>query len=345
MESSQHDGLYPVTQNRKCGYIDATGKLIIKLEFDSCGDFSEGLAAVSLGKRIGFIDTQGKFEINPQFALVNIDDSKFSGGLAVVNVGFDREKEQPGKYGYINRAGKFIQDPAFVSAEPAKDGYVRVSDQAKPYLLRVRGNGLETPGFTSLPEGFEIEESFRDGLAKARRKNSPNDFAFIDTNNMLAFRGKYRQVNSFSEGFVSFQPLGEENVKCGYLDKKGKEVIPARFQICKEFSEGLAGVMLNGKWGFIDRTGEVVISPQFDGFGFFSERFSEGLAAVATGSKCGYIDKTGKFVINPQYDAGSSFVGGVARVSLIALEGATNQDRMKSGYINRSGKVIWAPSN
>ncbi|EOA6136260.1 WG repeat-containing protein, partial [Campylobacter coli] len=34
------------------------------------------------------------------------------------------------------------------------------------------------------------------------------------------------------------------------------------------FSEGLAGVELNGKWGFIDKSGKIVIEPKFDDIGY-----------------------------------------------------------------------------
>jgi hypothetical protein len=53
------------------------------------------------------------------------------------------------------------------------------------------------------------------------------------------------------------------------------------------------------KWGYIDKSGNVVIQPQFADARFFSE----GLACVTPdGKKYGYIDKTGQFVITPQYE-------------------------------------------
>ena len=55
--------------------------------------------------------------------------------------------------------------------------------------------------------------------------------------------------------------------------------------------------------GFKDLSGKVVIPPQFDDVGYFSE----GLAPVRIGEKWGYIDKTGKIVIPPKYAHPSSF--------------------------------------
>jgi WG containing repeat len=67
-----------------------------------------------------------------------------------------------------------------------------------------------------------------------------------------------------------------------------------------------------GKIGYIDKSGKVVIPPEFDG----GSRFSEGLAAVWIGNKAGYIDKTGKFIIPPQFDFAYPFYEGLAEVEI-----------------------------
>ena len=48
------------------------------------------------------------------------------------------------------------------------------------------------------------------------------------------------------------------NGKVGYIDKTGKMVINPQWDNGWEFSEGLAQVQLDGKWGFIDKTGKIV---------------------------------------------------------------------------------------
>jgi hypothetical protein len=59
-------------------------------------------------------------------------------------------------------------------------------------------------------------------------------------------------------------------------------------------------VEIGGKYGFIDKTGKIVITPQFDG----AEAIYKGLAKVEVGfsdwDKVGYIDKTGRYVWEPR---------------------------------------------
>jgi len=94
-------------------------------------------------------------------------------------------------------------------------------------------------------------------------------------------------------------------------------------------------VMVNGKWGYIDKTGKIVIDPQFDG----AYNFSEGLAAVKVGDKWGYIDKTGKIVIDPQFYWADSFSEGLALVRVGEIKPG------KWGYIDNTGRYVWEPTN
>lgn len=329
----KHDGLYPIKQNNKCGYINNSGKIVINPQFDECVEFSEGLAAVRLGNRVGFIDTKGKLVINPQFGPVNVQDYKFSDGLAVVNVGLDAERDQLGRYGYIDRDGKSVVGPQFSDAKPFSDGFAVVrNDQNRSYFL---DRSFWT---TAFPEGFYVEESFHDGLAKVRSRNSTNEYGFVDTKGKIVFRGNYANVDNFSEGLVAVRIGNQNESKCGYLDKTGNQTIAPQFDICGVFSEGMAAVLINQKLGFIDKSGKIVISPQFDlSISSTNDGFSEGVASVQIAQKHGYVDKSGRFVVNPQFNMAFPFRGGIARVSNDGIG-------ENVGYIDKTGKYIWNPS-
>src|ERR1043166_4205854 len=52
-----------------------------------------------------------------------------------------------------------------------------------------------------------------------------------------------------------------------------------------------------GKFGYIDVTGRVIITPRFDR----ASEFTEGLAAVQLGTKFGYINEVGTVIIQPRF--------------------------------------------
>lgn len=116
----------------------------------------------------------------------------------------------------------------------------------------------------------------------------------------------------------------------GFIDKTGKLVIDPQFDDVDRFSEGLAAVEIkeNG-WGFIDKSGKMVIEPKFDRV----HSFSEGLAAVKTKDGWGFIDKSGKMVIKPTFDYSYGFFEGLARVEI----------GKKTGFIDKTGKIVINP--
>ena len=64
-------------------------------------------------------------------------------------------------------------------------------------------------------------------------------------------------------------------------------------------ADKLYSIIVNEKWGFIDKTGKVIVEPRYD----FIEEFKDGYAAVFVGDKMGFIDLTGNLVIEPQFEA------------------------------------------
>lgn len=94
--------------------------------------------------------------------------------------------------------------------------------------------------------------------------------------------------------------------------------------------EALAPVCLDGKWGFIDLTGEFAISASFEAVGCFSE----GLARASISGKhgrWGYIDSSGTFVIEPRFDEAREFKEGRA----IARIHDDEREEYEWGYIDR----------
>lgn len=90
------------------------------------------------------------------------------------------------------------------------------------------------------------------------------------------------------------------------------------------------------KWGFINRLGNVVIKPQYDGCYY---QFSVGLAAVKVSGKWGYIDHLNRMVIPPQFSSASRFENGSAHVRI----GSSEVGKGKNAFIDKSGKYLLGP--
>lgn len=103
-------------------------------------------------------------------------------------------------------------------------------------------------------------------------------------------------LDPFYEGLAAYKD--QSSGKWGFINKTGKIIIPAQYEFVDKFTEGLAAVRFKAtntqasKWGYIDRTGKIVIPPTFENK---PGRFSEGWAVVTKrNEKQVLIDKTGQ---------------------------------------------------
>jgi WG containing repeat len=69
---------------------------------------------------------------------------------------------------------------------------------------------------------------------------------------------------SLSESKRDNLVVAQVGAKYGYKEADGKLKIEARFDNAYEFFEGLAAVRIDGKWGFIDDKGKQVIPTKFE---------------------------------------------------------------------------------
>jgi len=108
----------------------------------------------------------------------------------------------------------------------------------------------------------------------------------------------------------------------GYIDGTGKSVIKPQFSNGHAFSEGLARVWIGRKQGYIDRTGRVVIDRgDIVAPGDFSEGLAPVRVGRGSGDLWGYIDKSGGMVIAPQFESAGEFRNGLAEVGVDFMHG------------------------
>ena len=134
-----------------------------------------------------------------------------------------------------------------------------------------------------------------------------------------------------------------KNGKYGYKDQTGNVVIPYIFHFAHGFSDGMAIVVNEeGKVGYINTKGELAIPYQY---GTMAESdgndFHEGLCAVLVDDAhewFSYVDKTGKLAFEGVFSMAGNFSEGMAAVRIPG----NSEEHIEShaGYIDRSGKMI-----
>lgn len=149
---------------------------------------------------------------------------------------------------------------------------------------------------------------------------------------------KYDHANNFKEGMARVVLDG----KVGYIDTKGIEVIPCKYQSCvkeNEFREGYAIVYYDNKCKYIDKTGHILTQHNYDE----AAPFYNGLACVKKDGCYGCINKQGHEVIPCKYPNSFFFKDGIAVLkSGYYLE--KNGDKIiEKRYVNKAGKCVSPP--
>lgn len=302
--------------NSAQGYYDTMGKYHSWREIPhlddvvtDCREFSDGMAPIQFfcnGKyKWGYISKDFKIVIKPQYDFV----TAFSEGRAFV-----RKK---GKWSIIDKEGKAIRNKLY----PAFNG-----------SAYDRGNGYYP---------WVNNSYYKDGKIWIQTNNYHNILADTD-GNVLLDKGDYNSYNilhngkplyewvTFSDGLIIYRGYKD---KYGYMNASGKVIINPEYDLTYGFHEGIAAVKIGSSWGFIDKLGNLIVQPSFDGVS--RDGFSEGLCAVQSNGKWGFIDISGAWVIEPIYECPYRVVNGSVGsfhngFAAVALNGQV-------GYVDKFG--------
>ncbi|MCE5197590.1 MAG: WG repeat-containing protein [Armatimonadota bacterium] len=303
------------------GYIDKTGKMVIKPKYLLASDFKENLAAVidPKTKKFGYIDKTGTLNIKPKYAVAK----NFSCGLASVTL----KNDPPLLFGYIDNTGREIVGMKYGNSLNFSEGLAYVAwgpNKGQSGFIDASGRLV----FTLSPE-LESSRSFFDGMAAVTRRGDDGiaRYGFINKAGKTVIRPQFSEVRDFSNGIAAVQYMQEntnihnvnwqelqksKSFMWGFVNRTGTFIVSPQFEDAYPFSNGYAAVRVNGRYGFVDSQAKIVIKPQFE----FVCNFSDDLAAVLVAGKWGYIDKTGKMVIKPQFTEAGEFHEGLAVVAL-----------------------------
>jgi hypothetical protein len=135
---------------------------------------------------------------------------------------------------------------------------------------------------------------------------------------------KTEEVFEESEGMRGIRRDG----RYGFVDSRGRLLIANRYEGIGTFREGLAPMMILGKWGFVDKEDKIAVNPNFERV----TGFNSGIAIVQRAGKTGIINKQGQFVLPLRYDS-------IKRVASFLVIYQQNQ----TGIADLKGHVLIEP--
>lgn len=317
-------------EENRCGIIDRDGHQIVPCLYEAVELPSEDRVLVYRDGLFGFCDLFGDLVIPLQY----LQAGSFSEGLAPVLLPVDSNRSA---CTFIDKKGKQLFPPRYENLQPFSCGHALVCKDSLWGLIDRRGRIVlptlypkmttlfaDTLFFAGSDEGMALFNAsmhpltppvyiWNSGLSDRRiavRRNGK--YGFIDSRGREIIPCIYDEVSPFFDARAKVR-IGDSY---GIIDTTGRIVLPLEYEDTSPKStkyilcDGLALIEKNGHFGFVDREGRVVIPICFQD----AYQFSEGLAPVQYNGRWGYLDTRGNAQIPFVFDLASPFEWGRAEV-------------------------------
>lgn len=308
-----HDGLFPVAKiqekkskpyggygdTSRLGYADEHGNLVIEAKFTEAKPFHRGFAIVAVGGYIG------------------------SAGGCVISL-------QDGRYGLIDRTGKYIIEPIYTRLTYYNQEF---DDGLLIYFDENGGGVITTTGeIRSVLPGCRDLFYVSNGMAEAQWGDDvalddsfpEQKSGYLDADGRIVLEPQFDYARSFEGDRAAVRIDG----KHGFINRKGELVLDAIYDTIYVwgYKHGIVPVEFNGKWGCIDEDGNFVVEPIYDkidwtedenGPGYFEPKvdYKDAVLLVTSNEKLGLVDRSGKVLCPPRFDSISKFADGIAFVT------------------------------
>ncbi len=250
-ESPENDGLFPVKQGEKCGYLNSNGKVAIPLKYDYVSEFNHGYSIAKLKGEYIVLNTEGK-EFKVDLTGV-IDINPFSEELASFRTA-DK------KVGFINKDGKVAIQAQFGSVGYFHSGlaWAKMPEDKDDSNSENKFGYINSNGEWVIEPKFSTAKNFDPESGMARVKIG-GEWAYVNKTGGIMHITDTKSWGDFSNGLAE----GTRNGKSGYFNNKGQWVIEPQFEGTEKFENGYAAVKMGDKWGVIDKEGKWIIQPAY----------------------------------------------------------------------------------
>ncbi|HOW52736.1 MAG TPA: WG repeat-containing protein [bacterium] len=240
-----YDGMTPIAKSKDGGwfFINDNGMLISEsTPFIAGNMFTSGLAAVkTVESKYGFIDKTGKWVIPPEYD----DAGFFDGEIAPVKKGE--------KWGYVDIRNKIVIDFQYDLAFGFNGFLAQAMIGDKHQVIDKTGKVLFS---SNKYYDLVVLSSELMGLQRF-----PSEWILLSKEKVIAGPERsYYKVGKFHDGLSAVMRFKKNKGYWGFIDTKGNEKIPLKYNYATDFSDGIAAVEKEGLWNFISLEGKALAS-------------------------------------------------------------------------------------
>lgn len=231
-------------QNEGWGYINTTGTKVVPLRFTNLSSFHQGLAAAENENGVGLIGTDGRWRVFPKYKADFYSDQEdggvFGDGVFVLaRANAYATSGDPVTYDFFDTNGKLIA--TFTCQEMHQ-----FSEGSAAFQNDFKWGFVDKHGTTTIKPRFSAVQPFKYGLGAVKE---------VDENSDETMEQHWQYVTSAGKTItgIGSRPLGALPI-----DRPN-------------FSDGLAAIHINNRWGFVNASGRIVVEPRFEEVGDFHD--------------------------------------------------------------------------
>ncbi len=286
IEYDEGNNIFTIAMNKKYGVANIDGKIIVPAEYNQI-DITGIYIYAKNDQGTTIYDTSGnQANIDTDIAILNTSNEKYK--IRINN-------KNGTKYGVIGKNGEQIIDEKYTYVEYLYDNYFIASDaNSKLGIIDDKNNvkiQFENDSLQKIDGTDVIETTEASGNVKKLYSRTMEKICELSDSN-VEFKGEYIKI------------FNKDDVK--YFDKQGKELKNTEVYP----NNTLFATKVDGKWGFANKSGTIVVEPKYDEVTEFN---SYGYAAVKQDGKWGAINVNGDITAEIQYvlddDIEPSFIG------------------------------------
>lgn len=311
IDLNEYEGFFSVKRNGRKGLMSRAGEELVPCAFDDCGVIDEHFLWARGDKTYGIYSSEGE-KVQPcKFNSFFIYEGKKKKEVSLSDFAQLDRRQHPDLYAVVSGKVGTLDSKKFTTKLPCAYDYLSdfaprmkitngVLTEQRLAVCRLNGKYgiVNSEGKQIQPMAFdELRKDVSDpsskelpdmGAARDLHVRIGDKWGILTADGEQLAEVKFDSVGVFHDGLAVVKAAE----RYGYIDRSGAIVIPIQWMAAYDFSEGLAALRVDKKhFQFINTAGTVVIkSKKYDSVG----RFRNGICRVVKGGKVKWIDTRGK---------------------------------------------------